>query len=89
MSRMITKKFEATPVPRESGLTCRALEEIGLTGGQKFVFGMPVLNNSLFPERQSIRGVPVVQFTCGDSLLSYCVEQSVFESSTKQIEPWK
>jgi len=88
MSKSIRKPFEATPVPRESGLTCAALEEIGLIGGEKFIPGMPTLTTSVFKKNQRVKGVPVVQFYCGDSLLSYCVELSVFEDCTKQIDKW-
>jgi hypothetical protein len=83
MSRVIEKRFEATPVPRGHLLASEGLE--ALTGGQWFEVGMRPVNSTFFPDEQSVDGIPVVQFICGDSLLSYCAERSIFEKSTKPI----
>jgi hypothetical protein len=83
MSRVIVRAFEATPVPREYLLASEGLDV--LAGGQWFEVGMPPVNSTFFPDEQFVDGVPVVQFICGDSLLSYCVERSIYEISTKPI----
>ena len=83
MSRVIKKRFEATPVPREHHLASEGLEV--LTGGQWFEVGMPPVNSNFFPDKQFVSGTPVVQFICGDSFLSYCAERSIFEISTMPI----
>ncbi|MGC1463592.1 MAG: hypothetical protein WA802_15420 [Terracidiphilus sp.] len=83
--RKVTKAFYALRLTQSGINACNELEGYDGPGDVLFRVGDAPLNDSFNLQADLVNGREFVHFTF--SLSSYCVERSIYESSTESIRP--
>lgn len=83
--RKVIKAFYALRLTGSGENPCNELEGYDGPGDVLFRVGTGPLNDSFNPQSDLVNGKEFVHFTF--SLFSYCVERSIYESSTEKIAP--
>jgi len=81
--KRVIKTFRAVQLERDNESSCEVLKERGTEWRVPIKVGW-TLNTGFHPQGKVVNEEEFVQFTF--SLFSYCVERSIFESSTEDCE---